>query len=126
MIECTQILLKDLEIGSWYIGRGRGGGIGYWDGECFATLCIYQKSWAEFQAIKSKKPITESMKNGREVIKHESYFYKDEETYYKSNSKEKELPFTGLGSFQPFLKIDFGEIVGKKYDGAYGEKLNFE
>lgn len=117
MIEYTQIPLKALEINSWYIGRGRGGNLGRWNGECFVTICFYDKSWSELQAIKQKIPVTESMRKSREVIKYEYYFYKDKVSKPKG---------ADLGTFQPFLKVDFGEIVGEKYDSSYGEKLRFK
>jgi hypothetical protein len=125
MIECEQILLKDLEMGCWYVGRGRSANIGCWSGAHFVMLCIYKKSWTEMQAIRTGKAITEDLKKGREVIKHESYFYEDEESYYKNNPKENELPVTGLGSFQPFVKVDFGKIIDKIEESGYTRKIRF-
>lgn len=142
MIEYTQIPLKDLEIGSWYIGRGIGGNVGYWDGDSFATVCIYQKSYEEFQNIwairegRKSKPFTEEMKKGREVIKHERYYsHKDHERCYShkdhrtaiKDREEVDDSFWTLGTFQPFLKINLGETINR-YDPyrEWGEKLKIE
>ncbi len=127
MIEYEQIPLKDLEIDCWYIGRGRGGDIGRWDGSVFTTICFYEKSWAEIQVLRGGKTPDRRDTEGREIIKYESYFYKNEASMPKYLLKEqKDIGRIELGSFQPFIKVDFGEIVGEKYDGKYsryGEKL---
>lgn len=130
MIEYKQIPLKELEVDSWYIGRGVGGNIGFWTGEYFATLCIYKKSYEEFQNIwairegRKSKPFTEEMKKGREVIKHEGYYsHKDDRTAIKDR-EEVDDSFWTLGTFQPFLKINLGEIISKyEPPWEWGEKL---
>jgi hypothetical protein len=101
MTECEQILLKGLEVDSWYIGRGRRANIGLWNGNNFSVLANCG-IWAG-----SVKATTKS----EECIKHENYY-----------TSEK-------GSFQPFLKVDFGETIDKMEDngcgGGYGKRIRF-
>jgi hypothetical protein len=33
-----QIALEKLTIGRWYVGRGRNGNVGRWDGKCFLVI----------------------------------------------------------------------------------------
>lgn len=102
MAEVSQIPLKDLEIGSWYIGRGRRANIGLWNGDSFSVLgdCGVWNGGVKTTIEKE------------ECIKHESYYINKE------------------GSFQPFLKVDFGETVDKTEEngfcGGYGKKIRFK
>lgn len=97
-----QIPFKDLEAGSWYIGRGRRANIGLWNGKTFSVLGDCGIWTGSVKTITKKE----------ECIKHENY-YTDKE-----------------GSFQPFLKIDFGETMNKieenGFGGGYGNKIRFE
>jgi len=34
----TQIPITDLVKGRWYVGRGRNGNVGFWDGDCFLVI----------------------------------------------------------------------------------------
>lgn len=57
VIERTVIPYEKLECGAWYVGRGRNGNVGLWDGEAFLVI---------------------GMIFGRPTIKHE-WLYTDEE-----------------------------------------------
>lgn len=74
---CRQIPVSELKLNSWYVGRGRNGNVGRWDGECFdviADCLVYNGS---FRTPQKTKP----------GLKFEPYFTADE------------------GCFQPFLHI---------------------
>lgn len=79
-IELKQIPLSELQVGRWYVGRGRNANIGLWNGEVFLVigLCGHPVSW------EPRKWVNEP------CIKHESYL-----------SAES-------GCFQPFKLIDEG------------------
>ena len=97
----TQIPIDELEIGCWYIGRGRNSNIGQWNGEMFAVIaqCDHPVSW------KPRKYVTEPR------LKFEFYYTEDE------------------GTFQPFIKIDEGELLEPfgsiGWDAHYGSKMQF-
>lgn len=59
-IEKTTIPLEQLSQGAWYVGRGRNGNVGLWDGEMFLVI---------------------GKKFGRPVIKYESPYSDDEGTF---------------------------------------------
>ncbi len=89
MTDFQQIPMELLETGRWYVGRGRNGNVGLWDGECF--LVIGQ------QGVKvSAMP---SQWKNRWVIKQEPYFTESS------------------GCFQPFAAINEGDVA-ESLDGA--------
>jgi hypothetical protein len=96
MNECEQIRLNDLKGGRWYVGRGRNGNVGMWDGEHF--LVIGKHCWPigwvprEFEC--------------QPAIKVEKYFMEEE------------------GCFQPFLLIDEG-TTSTTIDTHYAKTLVF-
>ena len=102
MADIRQIPMEQLETGCWYVGRGRNGNVGLWDGECF--LVIGQEG-IKVSAVPPK------WKN-RWVIKQEPYFTES------------------AGCFQPFRKIDEGN-QGELLDGTdgirgYAKTLSFD
>ena len=38
MADVQQIPIELLETGRWYVGRGRNGNVGLWDGKCFLVI----------------------------------------------------------------------------------------
>lgn len=64
MTDVYQLPLSQLEVGHWYVGRGRNGNVGLWDGDCF--LVIGQEGIRKSQT----PPVWEN----HWVIKREPYF----------------------------------------------------
>jgi len=96
---CLQIPLKELQIGAWYVGRGRNSNIGQWNGDGFSVIAQCMVYTGSVATVKSTYP----------CLKNEPY-YTDEE-----------------GCFQPFLKIDEGEIIERNEPSfIYGSKIAFE
>lgn len=73
-----QIAKSALEVGCWYVGRGRNANVGQWSGECFSVVADCLVFNGNFKTPQQTEP----------GVKHEPYFTKEE------------------GCFQPFLKID--------------------
>lgn len=101
MADVRQIPMEQLETGRWYVGRGRNGNVGLWDGECF--LVIGQ----EGVKVSAVPPPW----GNRWVIKQEPYFTESS------------------GCFQPFASINEGDVV-ESIDGAdslygYARTLRF-
>lgn len=96
MLECAQIPLNELQVGRWYIGRGRNANVGLWNGECFLVigLCGKPVSW------KARKWVNEP------CIKQEPYFTAEG------------------GCFQPFLLADEG-VASEPIEERYAKKLTF-
>lgn len=97
--DAVQIPLKDLEIGRWYVGRGRNGNVGLWNGEDFLVI---GKRGIKVSAV---PPVWENQWR----IKIEPYFTETE------------------GCFQPFAVIDEGVIVESLggSDSRYAKSLRF-
>jgi hypothetical protein len=101
MNERKPIPIDQLEVGCWYVGRGRNANIGQWSGDDFLVIaqCGNPVSW------KPRKWITTP------CIKREPYCTKEE------------------GCFQPFLKIDEGEMIetfgDAGWDAHYGYTMRF-
>lgn len=97
-----QIPYKDLEIGKWYVGRGRNSNIGQWNGRNFTVISECMVYTGSVATVKETRP----------CIKHESYYTENE------------------GCFQPFKLIDEGVIVepfGKSgWEAHYGSVLGIE
>ena len=87
-----QIPLHELKTGAWYVGRGRNGNVGQWNGDCF--LVLGRVSVPVFNSVHRW-----SLVDG---VKQELY-YSDFE-----------------GSFQPFKQIDEGEMLKPFGDFAWG------
>jgi len=100
MTDAVQIPLSELQIGRWYVGRGRNSNVGLWDGENFLVVgkggimvsrapTVWEKIWK---------------------LKREPYFTKTE------------------GCFQPFKLVDEG-IVTEPADGPdslrYAKSIQF-
>ncbi|WP_333689274.1 hypothetical protein [Methylococcus capsulatus] len=83
MTDVPQIPLEQLEIGRWYVGRGRNGNVGLWDGECFLVI------GKEGMKVSAVPPVWEN----QWVIKREPYFTEN------------------AGCFQPFATIDEGQTI---------------
>ena len=102
MTEYKQIQLINLEIGGWYIGRGRRANIGLWNGSSFTILADCGVWAGSVKESCEKKP----------CIKYEKYYTSEN------------------GSFQPFLKVDFGITINKTeengFGGGYGKKVKFK
>lgn len=102
MLDANQIPLSHLEVGCWYVGRGRNSNIGQWNGNSFIVIAdclVYNGSFSTPQET-------------RLGIKFEPYYTEEE------------------GCFQPFLKIDEGETIKSKEDHwdkkyGYGEVIRF-
>lgn len=94
MTEHHQIPLNELQVGRWYVGRGRNANIGLWNGECFLVigLCGTPVSWEPRKW--ANKP----------CIKQEPYFT------------------AGEGSFQPFLLVDEG-VASEEIENRYAITL---
>jgi len=76
--ELHQIPISALDVDSWYVGRGRNGNVGLWDGNVFSVIAdclVYNGNFRTPQKTKAG-------------VKNEPYFTEDE------------------GCFQPFKKID--------------------
>ncbi len=95
----SQIPLKQLKVGAWYIGRGRNSNIGQWNGVNFNVIAQCMDYTGSVATVKSTHP----------CLKHEPYYTETE------------------GCFQPFLKIDEGKII-KHYDSSiiYGSEIEFQ
>ena len=92
----TQIPRKKLVKGAWYLGKGRNGDIGMWDGEDF--LVIGQNSYP----VEPRKWVSDW------AIKREPYFEPHE------------------GCFQPFKRVPMGQIVEPHADAlSYAETMGF-
>lgn len=87
-----QIPLNELKTGAWYVGRGRNGNVGQWNGDCFLVLG------------KVGVPVSSSIRRWSLVdgVKQELY-YSDFE-----------------GSFQPFKRIDEGKMLKPFGEFAWG------
>jgi hypothetical protein len=94
MTEHHQISQNELQVGRWYVGRGRNANIGLWNGDCFLVigLCGTPVSWEPRKW--ENKP----------CIKQEPYFTTEE------------------GCFQPFLLVDEG-VAGEKIETRYAKTL---
>lgn len=89
-MECRQIPLSDLQVGRTYVGRGRNGNIGLWDGEDFLVIGL------------TGVPVSWHPRKWRNeyVLKREPYFTEES------------------GCFQPFLLVDEGkatEVIELRY-----------
>ncbi|MFG5779071.1 hypothetical protein ACFIQF_18555 [Comamonas sp. J-3] len=92
----TQIPRKKLVKGAWYLGKGRNGDIGMWDGEDF--LVIGQNSYP----VEPRKWVNQW------AIKREPYFEAED------------------GCFQPFKRVPMGQIVEPHADAlSYAETMGF-
>jgi hypothetical protein len=88
-----QIPERDLVAGKWYIGRGRNGNVGLWEGHCF--LVIAQK----FDDY---------------VIKHEPYYKEDCGCFQ---------PFAVIDEgtmVEPFGKVGWAKHYGRKIEFEAG------
>lgn len=96
-----QIPFSELSVGAWYVGRGRNSNIGQWDGEYFLVLAG--------QGLKAGPGPTDW--TNVKAIKREPYYTAHE------------------GCFQPFRRIDEGEMVKPfgqvGWDAHYGELMRF-
>lgn len=94
MADVQQIPMEHLETGRWYVGRGRNGNVGLWDGECFLVI-------GQAGVMVSAEP---HQWENRWVIKQEPYFTESS------------------GCFQPFAGINEGHVVESLNgnDGLYG------
>jgi len=118
MLVTTQIPIELLEVGEWYIGRGRNGNIGRWDGDDF--LVIGEKGVQTGLSGKGKW-------RNEFCMKSEAYFMWDH-----PEADVLEQPLYNLGTFQPFLKISDGVVLSNRGENdldsrsGYGLKLGFE
>jgi hypothetical protein len=96
MVECKLIPLSELQVGRWYVGRGRNANVGLWNGDCFLVigLCGTPISW------EPRKWVNEP------CLKQEPYFTAVD------------------GCFQPFLLVDEGVASGT-IEGRYAMTLTF-
>jgi hypothetical protein len=96
MHECEQIPLNDLEDGRWYVGRGRNGNVGMWNGKYFLVIGKHYSpvSWTPRKWV------------CQPTVMHETYFTEQD------------------GCFQPFLLIDEG-VVKARFDTHYAKALTF-
>lgn len=78
----NQIPIEQLLTYRYYLGRGRNGNVGRWDGSVFLVVGSSHNEW---------------------VVKREFYFTREE------------------GSFQPFVLLDEGEVLGRYQEGKYAE-----
>lgn len=98
MPEMTQIPLGQLEIGRWYVGRGRNSNIGLWDGEDFVVIAQIGRQISSAPRIWETEP----------GIKREPYFT------------------DSWGCFQPFRVIDEGVITEPHEETPYANTVQFE
>lgn len=98
----AQIPLSALSAGSWYIGRGRNGNVGLWDGTDFLVIA------------------TVGIKTGPGPRDWTTGYGIKREPYYEENE----------GCFQPFCRIDEGEMVepfeAVGWGAHYGRSLLLE
>ena len=76
-LEGCQIPKEDLEVGAYYIGKGRNGNVGFWDGEDFLVIGLSGRKVGPSRSDWQKEY----------CIKREPYYTADE------------------GCFQPFTKL---------------------
>ena len=117
MIEVSQIPLQDLEVDSWYIGRGRRANLGLWNGDSFAVLVNRCGSWAGSSYY---------TRESSPCVKYENYYIAE---LSSELLKSDFYPFS-CGTFQPFLKVDFGQTIEEienSTDAMYGyaKKIRF-
>lgn len=95
----AQIPLSDLRTGCWYVGRGRNGNVGLWDGMDFLVIAKV------------------GIKTGPGRRDWTSEFRIKWEPYYEETE----------GCFQPFCQIDEGQMVEPfgeiGWDAHYGRSL---
>jgi hypothetical protein len=86
--------MEQLEIGRWYVGRGRNGNVGLWDGECFLVI---GKVSVKVSAVPPKWENSWSIK---------------QEPYFTESS----------GCFQPFTAVNEGGVAESREgsDSMYG------
>ena len=84
MLEYEQIPLSELQVGRYYVGRGRNANVGLWNGDCFLVigLCGTPISWEPRKW------------ENNPCIKQEPYFTAEQ------------------GCFQPFVLVDEGSFSG--------------
>ena len=96
-----QIPINNLEVGKWYIGRGRNCNIGQWNGDSFNVITECMLYNGNVATVQETRP----------DIKFEPYYTEDE------------------GCFQPFMMIDEGEMIkpfgSKGWDAHYGQEMVF-
>jgi len=118
VVIATQIEINQLDVGSWYIGRGRHGNIGLWDGETF--LVIGEQGILTGLSGKDKW-------RKEFGIKKEPYFIWDHPENHTSENLD-----LNLGTFQPFMKISEGDVISNRGEHdldslrGYGLKIGFE
>lgn len=98
MVECGQLRRDELVPGRWYVGRGRNGNMGLWDGELFLVL-------ARIGAKVGPGPHDWETRWG---VKMEPYFE------------------PGTGCFQPFKAVDMGSVSLPLGERDYALKMTFD
>ncbi len=78
MTGVQQIPMEQLETGRWYVGRGRNGSVGLWNGECFLVIG------------------PEGIRESAEPPKRETRWVIKQEPYFTESS----------GCFQPFAAVN--------------------
>lgn len=100
----TMIGKDQLDTGTYYLGRGRNGNIGLWDGEAFLVTCLVPR-----RTLTDDGKITYT--GQRAELKREGHFSDDG------------------GCFQPFVAVNEGEVVpytDERDERPYGEFLQVD
>jgi hypothetical protein len=98
MPEYKQMQHDQLEVGCWYIGRGRNANIGMWDGDWFLVLAPSGRKVGP--GAGDWEPCWD--------IKLEPYFEQD------------------AGCFQPFKKVDMGAVSPPFGEREYAQVMTFD
>ena len=98
MVECIQLRRDDLTAGRWYVGQGRNGNMGLWDGELFLVL-------AKVGTKVGPGPRDWETRWG---VKMEPYFEQDG------------------GCFQPFKVVDMGSVSIPFGERDYALQMTFD
>lgn len=98
MSEHIQIPVNELIVGRYYVGQGRNGNIGRWDGECFLVLAQCGK------------------KVGPGPGDWENYWGVKCEPYFQTDG----------GTFQPFKQIDMGVVSVPYGEREYAKVMKFD
>ena len=98
MVMYVQLRRDELKAGRWYVGQGRNGNIGLWDGELFLVLA----------QIGMKIGLGPRDWDTRWGVKMEPYFEQDG------------------GCFQPFKVVDMGSVSIPLGERDYALKMVFD
>ena len=110
-----QLPIIKLLIGSWYVGRGRNGNVGRWNGNSFEVITNCLVYNGSFRTKQKTKP----------GIKFEPYFTAEEgcfQPFKKISLNQTEIPITHIAIKQlelgRFYVADYQQLLIGRWEGA--------